>query len=70
MILTEHTPQGIKQRKLTKQEVHKLALEGHPEARKEVYNLEVDQIPEPTRKIQLLAWALQLTDDKPTPQKL
>jgi len=68
MILTEHTPQGIKHRTLTKQEVYKLALEGHPQARKEIYNLEVDHIPENKRKVQLLAWALSITDDKPTPQ--
>jgi len=64
-----HTPLGILNHVLTHFELQQFSAWGHPQARKEIYNAEIDLIPELNLKIQLLSWAIGFTDDKPSSHK-
>lgn len=69
MIIQLHTPKGIINHELTPIELKKHAASGHLQARKEIYNAEIDLIPELNLKIQLLSWAIGFTDYKPSSHK-
>lgn len=64
-----HTPQAIIDYELTHSELQDFAALGHHNARRQIFNLEYGPHSDPHVKIQLLAWAVGLTDDKPQPHR-